>query len=161
MNSPCVSQYSLCTVSIVETVPSDSTVMFIRCHTFQLQLCCTVTDKAAAAVLAQDRVHVSKKKHIIRWVGTLLSFLERLGGLRSSWVAKVKNKRLQMDNAQDEPHASERGTSKWCVRHTSADSRQSTHVASAECIFSLSLSSSRAADRIPSVIAHICGGGLE
>ena len=32
---------------------------FSGCHTFQLQLCCTVTDKAVAAVLAQDRVHVS------------------------------------------------------------------------------------------------------
>ena len=30
-----------------------------RFHTFQLQLCCSVTDKAAAAVLVQDRVHVS------------------------------------------------------------------------------------------------------
>ena len=54
-----VSQYSLCTVSIVLTVSSVSTVVVNRFHTFQLQLCCTETDKAAAAVLTLDRVHVS------------------------------------------------------------------------------------------------------
>ena len=36
-------------------------MVFISLHTFQLQLCCTVTDKAAATVVAQDRVHVSCK----------------------------------------------------------------------------------------------------
>ena len=50
---------SLCTFSTVVTVPSESTVMFCTFHTFPLQLCCTVTDKTVAAVLAQDRVHVS------------------------------------------------------------------------------------------------------
>ena len=58
------SQYSLGTVSIVVTVFSESTVVSICFHTFQLQLCCTVTDGAAAAVLAQDRVHVSKKHFV-------------------------------------------------------------------------------------------------
>ena len=57
--SPLFQSVFLCTVSIVVTVPSDSTVVFSRFHTFQLQLCCTVTDKADAAVLVQDRVHVS------------------------------------------------------------------------------------------------------
>ena len=47
------------TVSIVVTVHSESTVVFIGFDTFQLQLCCAVADKAAAAVLVQDRVHVS------------------------------------------------------------------------------------------------------
>ena len=42
------------TVPRVLTVLSESTVVFIRFHTFQLELCCTVTDKAGAAVLAQD-----------------------------------------------------------------------------------------------------------
>ena len=55
----CFSQHSLCTVSIVVTVLSESTVVFTRFHTVQLQLCCTVTDKAVAAVLPQDPVHVS------------------------------------------------------------------------------------------------------
>ena len=53
------SQYSLSTASIVATVLSESTVVFIGFHTFQLQLCCTMTRKTATAVLAQDRVHVS------------------------------------------------------------------------------------------------------
>ena len=119
VNSPYVSQYSTCTVSIVVTVLSGFTVMFIRCHTFQLQLCCTVTEKAAAAVL--------EKKTIIRLVGTLPSFLTRRGGLRSSCVAKVNKKGLDKGNAQDELHTSERGTSKWCARHTFEDGRQSTH----------------------------------
>ena len=46
----CFSQCSLCTVSILVTVPSESTVVFRGIRTFQLQLCCT--DKAAGAVLA-------------------------------------------------------------------------------------------------------------
>ena len=53
--SPCLSQCSLCTISRAVTVPSESTVVCIRFHACQLQLCRTVTDKAAAAVLAQDR----------------------------------------------------------------------------------------------------------
>ena len=59
-----MSQYFLCTVSIVLTVSSESTMVFSRYHTFQLQLCCTVTDKAAAAVLALNQIHVSQK-HIM------------------------------------------------------------------------------------------------
>ena len=56
--SLCFSQCSLCTVFKVGAVPPESTVVSVRFHTFQLQLCCTVTDKAAA-VLAQDQVHES------------------------------------------------------------------------------------------------------
>ena len=59
-----------------------------------------------------------------------------------------------MGSAQDEPHTSERGTSKWCVRHTSEDGRQSTHVASADSIFSVTLLTTHAVVRIPSVIVH-------
>ena len=44
---------------VVVIVPSESTVVFLRFHTFQLQLCCTMTDKTATAALDQDRVHVS------------------------------------------------------------------------------------------------------
>ena len=66
------SQYSLCTVSIVVTGASESTVVFIRFHTFQRQLCCTVTGKAAAAVLAQDRVAPSGlealRRLVRRWI---------------------------------------------------------------------------------------------
>ena len=66
------SQYSLCTVSIVVTGASESTVVFIRFHTFQRQLCCTVTGKAAAAVLAQDRVAPSGlealRRLVCRWI---------------------------------------------------------------------------------------------
>ena len=48
-------------LSIVVIVPSESTVVFSRFHTFQLPLCCTVTDKAAAAGLAPvDRL---KRSH--------------------------------------------------------------------------------------------------
>ena len=57
--SPYFSQHSLCTPSIIVTVLSECTVVITRFHTFQLQFCCTMTDKAAAAVLAQERVHVS------------------------------------------------------------------------------------------------------
>ena len=44
--------FFFCTVSIVLTVLSESTVVCGRFHLFQLQLCCTLTNKAAAAVLA-------------------------------------------------------------------------------------------------------------
>ena len=44
---------SLCTVSIVLTVLSVSTVVSNGFHTFQLLLCCALTDKTATAVLAQ------------------------------------------------------------------------------------------------------------
>ena len=49
--------------------------VFITFHTFQLQLRCTMTNKAAAAVLAQDRVHVSQN-HISFFLFTsvLLNF---------------------------------------------------------------------------------------
>ena len=67
--SPCSCQYSLCTVSIVVTVPSESTLVFITLHTFQVQLCCTVMGTAASAVLAQDRVHVSLKRSKPRLIG--------------------------------------------------------------------------------------------
>ena len=50
-------------VFLVVTVLPESTVVIIRFHTFQFQLCCTVTDKAAAAVLVQHRVHVSKRTY--------------------------------------------------------------------------------------------------
>ena len=33
---------------------SEVTVVFLTFHTFQLQLCCTMTDKTTTAVLAQD-----------------------------------------------------------------------------------------------------------
>ena len=58
----CFSQHSLCTVSIVVTV-SESTVVFTRFHTFQLQLCCTVTDKAAAGVFASRSSPCVLKTH--------------------------------------------------------------------------------------------------
>ena len=48
--SQCSSQYSLCGVSIVVTVSSQSTVVCSRFYIFQLQLSCTVTDKTAAVV---------------------------------------------------------------------------------------------------------------
>ena len=46
----CFSQYSFVHRSTVVTVLSESTVVCSRFHTFQLQLCSTVTDKAAAEV---------------------------------------------------------------------------------------------------------------
>ena len=57
----CFRQHYLCTVS---TVPPESTVVSSRFHIFQLQLCCTVTDKAAAALLAQrSSLCVMKTRH--------------------------------------------------------------------------------------------------
>ena len=41
----------LCTVSLVVI---SSTVVFFTIHTFQFQLCRTMTDKSATAVVAQD-----------------------------------------------------------------------------------------------------------
>ena len=38
--------------------------VFLGLHTFQLQLCCTMTDKTATAVLAQGRLQVSSR-HIM------------------------------------------------------------------------------------------------
>ena len=58
-----LSQYSLCTVSTVVTVPLESAVVKSRCHTFQLQLCSTVTDKAVAAALAQCSSPCVMKSH--------------------------------------------------------------------------------------------------
>ena len=47
-------------------VLSESTVVFVRVHAFQFQWCYTVTDKAAAVVLAPDGVHVSEKHIMVR-----------------------------------------------------------------------------------------------
>ena len=47
----------ICTISTAVTVLSEPTVVFLGFHAFQLQLRCTVTDKAAAAVLARHRDH--------------------------------------------------------------------------------------------------------
>ena len=84
-----VSKYSLCTVSAVVTVLSESTVVVIGFHTFQLQLCCTVTDKAAAAVLAQDRVDVSSK-HIMAAERFIFRESSLIGGtwLESEYIGR-------------------------------------------------------------------------
>ena len=59
----CFSLYSLCTVSVVLTVLSESTVVSIRFHIFQLQLFCQVTDKTATALLDQGSSLCVIKKH--------------------------------------------------------------------------------------------------
>ena len=55
----CFSQYSLCSISLVLTILSESTVVFGRFHIFQLQLCCAV--KAVAGDLAQRLSRCVKK----------------------------------------------------------------------------------------------------
>ena len=60
--SPCFSQYSLYTISIGVTVPSESTVMFIRCHTFQLQLC--YSDRQSSCGCFGSTLSPCVKKHI-------------------------------------------------------------------------------------------------
>ena len=47
----------------------QNTVVRLRLHTIQLQLRCTMTDKTAAALLAQDRVNVSWKHVMVAELG--------------------------------------------------------------------------------------------
>ena len=62
-------------LSTVVIVPSESTVVFTRFHTFRLQFCCTVTDKAAAAGLAPvDRL---KRSHTFM-VGELFAYPQKI-----------------------------------------------------------------------------------
>ena len=52
----------LCTVSIVVTVLSKFAVVFAGFHTFNFSCFARWQTKAAAAVLAQEQVHVSQNK---------------------------------------------------------------------------------------------------
>ena len=77
----CFSRYSLCTFSYkVLTVSSESKVVFSGFCTFQLQLCCTVTDKAESVKgmypaphihehLATAYCHEQPEPHCEQWHG--------------------------------------------------------------------------------------------
>ena len=88
----CFSQYSLCTGSTVSTVLSVSTAVSICFHTFQLQLCSTLTDKTVTAVLAQGS-SVTKTHH----GGGVLWFANQSGLLRQRYSVLFRVGKLVTD----------------------------------------------------------------
>ena len=60
--STCFSQYSFFVHSSrVVTVPSEPTVVIIRFHTFQLQLCCTMTNKTGSSPRVIEYIMVAER----------------------------------------------------------------------------------------------------
>ena len=64
--SPGFESVILCTVLCCGQFVAESAVVFLGSHTRQLQLCCTMTDKTATAVFAQDRVLVFQEIHHLK-----------------------------------------------------------------------------------------------